>query len=81
MSSNNKEMRKEYDFSKGVRGKHFEKMREGHQTIVYKSEGGKSVSVTRPIILEPEVQKYFPNSEAVNKVLRNLIDLVPERQE
>lgn len=72
-------MREEYDFSKGIRGKHFKQMREGHQTIIHESSGEKIVRETRPIILAPDVQKYFPNSEAVNKALRGLIELVPEK--
>ena len=66
-------MHKKYDFSNGVRGKHFKKMQEGHQTIIHKSDGEKVVRVTRPIILEPDIQEHFPDSEAVNKALRRLI--------
>ncbi len=78
MSNNKDEMREEYDFSNGVRGKHFKKMQEGHQTIIHKSDGSKVVRTTRPIILEPDLQEYFPDSESVNKALRGLIELVPE---
>lgn len=80
MSNNKDEMREEYDFSKGVRGKHFEKMQKGHQTIIHKSDGSKVVRITRPIILAPDVQEHFPDSESVNKALRGLIKLVPEKQ-
>jgi hypothetical protein len=38
------------------------------------------VTETLPIILDPEVKKYFPNSKAVNKALRGLIELVLEKQ-
>ena len=31
------------------------------------------------IILEPDVKKYFPDSESVNKTLRNLIKLIPKQ--
>ncbi len=74
-------MREEYDFrnKKGVRGKHYKKMQEGHQTIIHKSDGTKVIRMTRPIILEPDVQEYFSDSEAVNKALRGLIELVPEK--
>ena len=82
MSNKDKdEMLEEYDFSgkKGVRGKYYKKMQEGHKTIIHKSDGSTIVRETRPIFLEPEVQKYFPNSEAVNKALRGLIELVPKK--
>jgi hypothetical protein len=75
------EMRKEYDFSGGVRGKHYEAMRKGHTTIIHKSDGSTEVKETRPIFLDEDVQKYFPDSESVNKILRGLIALVPEKQD
>ena len=74
------EMREEYDFSKGVRGKHFEAMRKGYKTIIHKSDGSTVVRETRPIFLDEDVQKYFPNSESVNQALRGLIALVPEKR-
>lgn len=81
MTNNEDEMRKEYDFSGGVRGKHFKRMKEGHQTIVHKVDGDKTVRYSRPIILEPDIQEYFPNSEAVNNALRGLIDLTLDRKD
>lgn len=80
MSTNKKEMREEYDFSDGVRGKHFPKMREGHQTIVQRADGEQEIRYSRPIILEPDIQEYFPNSEAVNTALRGLIELQAEKK-
>ena len=73
------EMRDEYDFSKGVRGKHFEAIQKGFTTIIHKSDGSAVVKETRPIFLDEDVQKYFPNSNAVNQTLRGLIALVPEK--
>lgn len=32
------------------------------------------------VILEPDVLRYFPNSAAVNRALRALIDLIPQPQ-
>jgi hypothetical protein len=52
-------MRSSYDFSKGVRGKYAKKFHQG----------------TNLVALEPDVQRAFPNSEAVNKALRDLIKL------
>ena len=52
-------LRTEYDFSNGIRGKHHEAYRDG----------------TNVVLLDPAVAKVFPNSEAVNRALRLLIDL------
>lgn len=75
------EMKAEYDFrgKKGVRGKHFEAMRKGYTTIIHKSDGSTVIKESRPIFLDEDVQKFFPNSESVNKALRGLIALVPEK--
>ena len=51
------DMRPEYDFTGGVRGKYAKRFAEG----------------TNVVILEPDVAERFPNSEAVNKALRKLI--------
>lgn len=74
------EMRKEYDFSDGVRGKHFKKLQNGHTTIVNNSDGSTMMTERRPIILAPDVQAYFPDTESVNNALRGLIALVPEKR-
>ena len=50
-------MKKEYDFSKGVRGKYAERFEKG----------------TNLVLLEPEVAKYFPTARAVNLALKSLI--------
>jgi len=49
-------MNDDYDFSKGVRGKYAKQIAEG----------------TNVVVLDPEVAKMFPTSEAVNKTLRKL---------
>ncbi len=74
-------MKEEYDFrgKKGVRGKYYKSMQEGHKTIIHKSDGSKVVRTTRPIILEPDIQEYFPDSRSVNKALRELVELLPEK--
>jgi hypothetical protein len=51
------ELRPEYDFSSGVRGKYAKRFAEGSNVVV----------------LEPDVAERFPNSEAVNRALRRLI--------
>lgn len=50
-------MKKEYDFSKGVRGKYAGRIEQG----------------TNLVRLEPEVAKYFPTAKAVNRALKSLI--------
>lgn len=67
-------MRDEYDFSNGIRGKHAKDLQNGHTTIIHKSDGSTVVRESRPIILEPDLQMRFPNSEAVNKALRSWLE-------
>jgi len=57
--NDNDEIRPEYDFSRGVRGKHFEAYRAG----------------TNVVFLEPDVAKAFADSASVNQVLRLLLQL------
>lgn len=80
MNRKTEEIRAEYDFSRGTRGKHADALRNGHKTMVYKSDGSTAISETRPIILAPDVQAYFPDAESVNQALRGLIALVPEKR-
>jgi hypothetical protein len=78
------ELLPEYDFRGGVRGKHYKAYRNGHTVTVHKSDG--SVQVQHftleegAVMLETDVRKYFPDSEAVNKALRGLITLLPSMQ-
>jgi len=78
------DMRPEYDFSDGVRGKHYKVLREEGCIIrVYNDDGTvteRRVAGERTVILEPDVYEYFPNSQAVNQALRTLISLVPEKR-
>lgn len=46
----------EYDFSKGVRGKYYDRVRQSSNVV----------------ILDPDVAEAFPNAEAVNGALRVL---------
>jgi hypothetical protein len=54
------DMLKEYDFSKGVRGKYAKKYNEGSNIIV----------------LDPEVAKEFPDSDSVNEALKYLMIII-----
>jgi hypothetical protein len=56
-------MRAEYDFSAGVRNKYTARFREG----------------TNVVLLDPDVAKAFPDSEAVNHALRSILDALPAR--
>ena len=75
------EMRAEYDFAGGVRGKHFRAMQGGYTITVRQPDGTTVVKEVAPkegaVILEPDVQQYFPDSESVNAALRALINLIP----
>src|SRR5882672_3628994 len=53
------EMRPEYDFSKGVRGKHHNAYQAG----------------TNVVFLEPDIAAAFPDSASVNQALRLLVRL------
>jgi len=53
------DMRPEYDFSSGVRGKHHERYKAG----------------TNVVFLDADVAKVFKDSESVNRALRLLLDL------
>ena len=56
-SSSDPDMRDEYDFSKGVRGKYAERFREGSSVVV----------------LDPDVAAEFSTAEEVNEALRVLL--------
>ena len=57
------DMRPEYDFSKGERGK-------------YAKHYARAKNL---VILAPDVLPYFPDSESVNKALRALVKLARKR--
>jgi hypothetical protein len=50
-------MKKEYDFSSGVKGKYYKRF----------------VANTNLVKLDPEVKKAFPTSKEVNKALKTLL--------
>ncbi len=55
----NDDMRPEYDFSGGVRGRHHEQYKAG----------------TNVVLLDDDVAQVFTNSESVNRALRLLLEL------
>ncbi len=79
------DMLPEYDFTgkKGVRGKYYRAYRQGHTVRVYQADGTVSIRyftlADGAVMLEPDVRRYFPNSDAVNAALRSLIELIPAK--
>jgi hypothetical protein len=57
--SRTEDLRAEYDFSAGVRGKHHRAYR----------------ARTNVVVLEPDVAEAFPNASSVNRALRMLLDV------
>ena len=60
----NGEMRAEYNFSKGVRGKHAAQYAAG----------------TNVVVIEPDVAAEFPTAEEVNETLRAVAQLMQRRR-
>ena len=56
-------MKKEYDFSKGQRGKFYRP----------------DIKLSLPVYIDQDLKKYFPDSESVNKALRCLLPLVMKK--
>jgi len=79
------DMRAEYDFTGGVRGKHHRAMQGGYIITIHKADGTTLIKEVKPaegaVILEPDVRKYFPDSDSVNATLRSLIQLIPTQRE
>ena len=75
----------EYDFSGGVRGKHYQAYRAGHVVKVHHRDGSTEerhvAARSGTVELASDVQAYFPDSESVNRALRGLIRLIPRRAE
>ena len=75
--SNNTDMRDEYDFSNGIRGKHYKTYRKGHTVHIYKNDGTSLVQYFTQedgtVMLDPDLKIHFPDSESVNRALRSLI--------
>ena len=58
-------MRKEYDFSKGVRGKYVGKYRTG----------------TNIVLLDPDVAKVFKTPKLVNQALRSMSEIIKAQKQ
>jgi len=57
-------MKKEYDFSKGERGKFYRP----------------DIQLNLPVYLEPDLREYFPDADSVNKALRCLVPLLSQKR-
>ena len=58
--NNDSDMLEEYDFSKGVRGKHAKRYAEG----------------TNVVLIDSDVAEFFPDHDTVNDALRSLIPII-----
>jgi hypothetical protein len=56
-------MKKEYDFTGGIRGKYADSYAKG----------------TNIVVIDPDLQDVFPDSESVNSALRPLAELIRSR--
>jgi hypothetical protein len=70
-------MRDEYDFSGGVRGKHYRAFRRGHVVKVGRPNGAVEVRYFSrqdgAVMLDPDVRRHFRSSKSVNNALRALV--------
>ncbi len=75
-SDENQDMRDEYDFSDGVRGKHYRAYRAGHRIRITKEDGVVDehhfTLEDGAVMLDPDLRAKFPDSDAVNKALRSI---------
>ena len=78
------DMRAEYDFRGGVRGKHYRAMQAGYTITIRKADGTTVLKEVKPkegaVVLEPDVREYFPDSGSVNAALRSLIRRIPTKR-
>ena len=73
----------EYDFTgkKGVRGKYHRMRQKGYTVRIHNENGTTTVRHYGPTVtLDADVSTYFPDSESVNKALRSLIALIPNKR-
>jgi len=67
------EMLPHYDFSGGVRGKHYKKFREGVTVRLLGESKGTNI-----VVLDEDLGKIFPDSKSVNDALRHLVEALPK---
>jgi hypothetical protein len=75
------EMLPEYDFQAAARGKAYRPLHEGYEIQIHKADGATVVQQfvlqQGTVMLDPDVQAFFPDSESVNNTLRTLMTLFP----
>jgi hypothetical protein len=64
-TSRDPDMLKEYDFSRGVRGKYAKRYAQGSNVVV----------------IDPDVAEYFPDQDSVNESLRGLVAILRKRRQ
>jgi hypothetical protein len=73
------DMLPEYDFSKGERSKFYKPLNKGYRVNLTHPDGTVTTEHYRliegAVLLDPDVQQYFPDSESVNAALRSLIKI------
>jgi hypothetical protein len=76
-NEHNDDLMPEYDFSNGVRGKHYQAYRQGHSVTIHKKDGTTETQhftlADGAIMLDPDVRAYFQDNDSVNQALRTLI--------
>jgi len=76
------DMLPEYDLRGAVRGKAYLPLHKGYSVTIHKEDGSTVVEhyklIDGAIMLQPDVRAYFPDSDAVNKALRSLINLMSQ---
>ena len=77
-------MRAEYDFTGGVRGKHYRAIQAGYTITIHKADGTIITKDVMPkegaVVIEPDIRVFFPDSESVNRTLRCLIPILPKKR-
>ena len=62
--SKDPDMLEEYNFSEGVRGKYNKRYEEG----------------TNVVVIDPDVARFFPDHDSVNKALRAIIQIIENQK-
>jgi len=87
MKANNKnninEISAEYDFSNGIRGKHYKSLLDGYTITVYspnkEAYTQNLAEKFRYIKIDKDISEYFQTSEEVNNALRALVSVFPKK--
>jgi hypothetical protein len=74
----------EYDFSNGIRGKHYKKFQDGFTVTVY-SPNKETYLLNKKekinyIKIDKDISKYFRTSDEINNALRAILSAIPKKQ-